>query len=99
LNSIPGEVAQAMIQALSGSGNQPIGEPPRAIQTSAVSPAPTLGQPAGTSAQAASPPDARRPVGVRGSWFLFIAGGMACLGFPALVVVWLIVRAVNKSRR
>jgi hypothetical protein len=99
LNSIPGEVAQAMIQALSGSGNQPIGEAPRAIQASADSHAPTLGHPAGTSAQVASPPDARRSVGVSGSWFLFIVGGAACLGFLALVVVWLIVRAVNSSRR
>ncbi|MCL4178760.1 MAG: VWA domain-containing protein [Verrucomicrobia bacterium] len=99
LNSIPGEVAQAMIQALSGSGNQPIGEPPPASRTSADSPGHAFDQQAGASAQTASPPDAHRPVGVRGSWFLFIAGGMACLGFPALVVVWLIVRAVNKSRR
>ena len=99
LNAIPGEVAQAMIQALSASGNQPIGEPPPASRTSAVSPGHALDHPAETSAQVASPPDVPRTVRVGGSWFLFLVGGMACFGFLVLVVIWLIVRAVNRSRR
>ena len=98
LKPLPNEVAQAMIQALSSSGNQPIGERPRASQP-AVTSAPTPSSQAGPSPQASSPPIAHRSVQVRGGRFVAVVGGLVCFGTFALVVLLLIMRAANKSRR
>jgi len=98
LKAIPNEVAQAMIQALSSSGNQPIGERPRPSQP-AVAPASTPSSQAGPSAQASSPPVAQRSVQRSGGKFVATVGGLVCFGGFALVVLLLIMRAANKSRR
>jgi hypothetical protein len=98
LNPIPNEIAQAMIQALSSSGNQPIGERPRPNQPAAA-PAQTPSSQAGPSPQASSPPIAHRSVQVRGGKFVATVGGLVCFGTFALVVLLLIMRAANKSRR
>jgi hypothetical protein len=98
LQPIPSEVAQAMIQALSASGNQPIGERPRPSRA-AVSPASTSDNRAEIPAQASSPPAVHHSVRLSGGWFLLLIGGVACLAILALVVILLIVRAANKPRR
>jgi hypothetical protein len=98
LQPIPSEVAQAMIQALSASGNQPIGERPRPSRA-AVSPASTPDNRAEIPAQASSPPAVHHSVRWSGGWFLLLIGGVACLAILALVVILLIVRAANKPRR
>jgi uncharacterized protein YegL len=99
LKPIPGEVAQAMIQALSSSGNQPIGERPRPSQPATVAPAPTSGKQAGPSAPAPSPPITHRSVQVSAGRIVSIVGGLVCFGTFTLVVLLLIMRAANKSRR
>ncbi|PYI87727.1 MAG: hypothetical protein DME26_05220 [Verrucomicrobia bacterium] len=92
LKPIPSEVAQAMIQALSSSGNHPIGERSRASQASA----PPASKPQ------MSPPT-HSPVvvhtNVRTFALLPILGGFACVGVFGLVFLMLIIRAVKKSRR
>jgi hypothetical protein len=98
LKPIPGEVAQAMIQALSSSGNQPIGERPRPTQPTAA-PAPAPRNPASPSSQVSSPPLTHHSGQVRGGRFVLAVGGFACFGAFALVVLLLIMRAANKSRR
>jgi uncharacterized protein YegL len=98
LKPIPSEVALAMIQALSSSGNQPIGERPRPNQPAAVVPAPTSGNQAGPHAQAPSSPVVHRSVQVSAGRLFSIVGGLACLGVFALVVLVLIMRAANKRR-
>jgi len=99
LGSIPSEIAQAMIQALSSSGNHPIGERPRPSQPAVVAPAPAPAAQPGPSAQAAPPPVAHRSVRVSPVRIVSVVGGMACFGTLALVVLLLIMRAANKSRR
>jgi len=91
LNPIPAGVAQAMIQALSSSGNQPIGEQPR----SKAAPTPNAG--AQTPAANSPPPvvahaSARRVV-------LPALFGLSCFGIAGLFVLLLIIRAIKKSRR
>lgn len=98
LKPIPNEVAQTMIQALSSSGNQPIGERPRPSQPAATS-APTPSSQAGPSPQASSTPVTHHSVQVRGGRLVATVGGLVCFGAFALVVLVLIMRAVNKSRR
>ena len=98
LQPIPGELAQAMIQALSSSGNHPIGERPRPSQP-AVTPAPEPGSQAGPTAQASSPPIVQHSVQASTGRFVSIAAGFVCFGTFALVVLLLIMRAANKSRR
>jgi hypothetical protein len=94
LKPIPGEVAQAMIQALSSSGNQPIGEKPRSSQAS----------PASASQGQVSPPPAvqthgsQRTVRLK-SPVLAVFGSFACFGLFFLVVAAVIFRAIKKSRR
>jgi hypothetical protein len=100
LSGIPGEVAQAMIQALSVSGNHPIGEAPPPVHSSdaqvASSPVPA----APTPPPAGAPVVAQPPSGHRGGkWFLYAAGLIGFFGVLALVVLGLIIRAVTKSRR
>jgi hypothetical protein len=99
LQPIPSEVAQSMIQALSGSGNQPIGQKPKPSQPAASAPTPPRPAPAPAPAPTASNPSpAPTPKGVI-SFFAVGIVGLACFGSVVLIVVWLIVRAVNKSRR
>jgi hypothetical protein len=95
LKSIPSEVAQAMIQALSSSGNQPIGEQPRA---SKAAPAPNKSS---QTSPANSPP---APSGVqRGSGAVrpvaAILGSFVCFGFVYLILAFVVIRALKKSRR
>jgi hypothetical protein len=97
LKPIPGEVAQAMIQALSSSGNQPIGERPRPSPPAAVAPQTTSGDQA--VPVSSSPPV--RPPSVQGSIkrAISVLGGLACFGTFALVVLVMIIRAAKKSRQ
>lgn len=94
LSPIPGEVAQAMIQALSSSGNQPIGERPRAVPATA---------PPDSASQGAPSPAAQTHTVHRsarlGTPVLAVFGAFACFGLSFLIVVAVIIRAVKKSRR
>jgi uncharacterized protein YegL len=100
LKPIPTEVAQVMIQALSSSGNQPIGEKPRPPQ-------PTLPPQPSASPPKAAPPSQALPsssaisktVVVKTVALLPVAAGAACFGIFALVVLVLIIRAIKKPRR
>lgn len=99
LKSIPSEAAQAMIQALSSSGNQPIGERPRRSQPAAeaTSPPPAASQ---SPAAQPAPPSYPTPGPSVKRFVLFpIVGGMSCFGIFALIVLALIIRAVKKSGR
>jgi hypothetical protein len=96
LKPIPNEVAQAMIQALSSSGNHPIGEPPRRSQPTTVAPAPP---PDSSSPPPAPPAVQHRSIQVGAGKLVSTVGGLVCLGTFALVVLLLILRAANKSRR
>ncbi len=97
LKPIPVEVAEAMIQALSSSGNQPIGERPRANTPPAVSPAPSPpAAPVGPATHAV-PGGSQRNRGV--ALLVPALGGFACFGGFVLVLLLLIVRAIKKSRR
>ena len=98
LQPIPIEIAQSMIQALSSSGNQPIGERARPRQPVASAPAgPARPAPAPAPTPTASSPSSPPKAVVN---FISVGiGGLVCFGGFALLVVWLIVRAVNKSRR
>jgi uncharacterized protein YegL len=98
LKPIPNEVAQAMIQALSSSGNQPIGERPRPSQP-AVAPALAPDSQAGPSAQVSSPPVPQHSVQRSVGRFVSVVGGLVCFGTLALVVLLLIMRAASKNRR
>jgi Mg-chelatase subunit ChlD len=95
LKSIPAEVAQAMIQALSSSGNQPVGERPRPSQAQV----PPVAKPQ-VSPPSPPPPS---PVAVRTNVKTFallpILGGFACFGLFGLVFLVLIIRAAKKSRQ
>lgn len=94
LKPIPGEVAQAMIQALSASGNQPIGERPRATPAAAAPAANPPSQPAATTP--APPATVQRNVKIA---LLPIVGGLSCFGIFGLLMLVLIIRAIKKSRR
>jgi hypothetical protein len=87
LQPIPGEVAQAMIQALSSSGNQPIGERPRSR------PAPTASENQPAPGQSPAPSSsASTPVSL--AW-----GSICCVGFFGFFILGMIIRAIKKSRR
>lgn len=105
LNPIPTELAQAMIQALSSSGNQPIGEKPKPGQTQAQ---PTAAPPA---AQSQGAPTAQ-PIVMTGTpaksssvsikvpgTILSILGGLFCFGVVMLGLVVLGIRAARKPKR
>jgi len=99
LKPIPAEVAQKMIQALSSSGNQPIGERPRAQAT----PTPDNKVQA-SKAQQTSPPSAQssnvpQRTGRVPASVAAVLGSFLCFGIFLLVVVFVIVRALKKSRR
>jgi hypothetical protein len=94
LAPIPAPVAAAMIQSLSSSGNQPIGEKPR----SQAAP-PNATQPAATPNQPFKAQASQRSVHVSGGKLVSVVGSMMCFGVFALVVLVLIMRAANKSRR
>ena len=91
--SIPNEVAVGMIQALSSSGNHPIGEKPqvaRTVETAAQTPA----------VQVEHSPPAPQQVGARwGVSFVALAVGAMCFGIVALIILFLIMRIANRSRR
>jgi hypothetical protein len=99
LQSIPNEVAQGMIQALSSSGNQPIGEKPRPkaeVNSTAPTPAPNaVSSP--RQPQSSAPTVTRRSSGSR--IILPIFGGISCSGFFFVLLIFVIVRAIRKSRR
>jgi len=99
LQPIPSEVAQSMIQALSSSGNQPIGERPRPSQPTASAPPKPRPAPAPAPAPTASNPSTATTPKVVKRFITVSLGGLVCFGGFALLVVWLIVRAINKSRR
>src|SRR5204862_6161161 len=89
LKPIPAELAQKMIQALSSSGNQPIGEQPR----SKASPAPNAGAqtpPANSPQPLVAHASAKRVV-------LPALFGLSCFGIVCLFVLLLIVKAIKKS--
>lgn len=102
LKPIPGEVAQAMIQALSSSGNQPIGERPQAAAntTSVAAPPPTTPPP---TAPPPPQPSAQAPVThlsrSRLAPLATILGGFVCFGLFVLGLLVLIIRAVKRSQR
>jgi hypothetical protein len=98
LKPIPGEVAQKMIQALSASGNQPIGERPRPSQPAAVAPGTTSGHQVGPVAQPSPPPVVHHPVQTSIGRIVSFLGGLMCLGSFALVVLLVIIRAAKKAR-
>ena len=92
LAPIPGELAQAMIQALASSGNQPIGERPRSTAATARQAGNT------PSAQALAQPQVvvHR---VRALPIISILGGFLCVGSVGLLLLYLIIRAARNSRR
>ena len=94
LNPIPAGVAQAMIQALSSSGNQPIGEQPR----SKASPAPNAGAQTPPANSPPSPSGPQRSGRVAGP-VAAVFGSLFCFGIFVLVLVFVVVRAIKKSRR
>lgn len=95
LAPIPVGVAQAMIQALASSGNQPIG---------LRSPGATTSSPSAVRAPAspfpAQPARVRAPSS-RGGFvpFLSVLSGLLCIGVVGLVLLTLLIRAAKKSRR
>jgi Mg-chelatase subunit ChlD len=91
LKPIPAAVAQAMIQALSASGNQPIGEQPR----SKPPPVPNAGA---QMPPANSPPPLVAPASAR-SVVLPVLFGLSCFGIASLFILLLIIKAIKKSRR
>jgi len=94
LKPIPAEIAQAMIQALSSSGNQPIGERSRVKPEVA---APPSGH-QGSSAPSSSP----SPLVAHASdrrVVLPALFGLSCFGIVGLFVLLLIIKAIKKSRR
>ena len=99
LKSIPAEVAQAMIQALAVSGNQPIGE--RAQRSPAPpAPAPRSQGAVTPQPQPSSPPaHAVAHTSARSVALGSTIGGLACFGFFALIILGLIIRVLKKSRR
>lgn len=91
--SIPNEVAVGMIQALSSSGNHPIGEKPQV--------APAAAAPAPKPSVQVEPSHTVSPQG-GASWrfsFVAIAVGGMCFGVVALIILFLIMRIANRSRR
>ena len=99
LKPIPAEVAQAMIQGLAVSGNQPIGERP---QRSPPPPAPPP-RPQGSVAPSPSPsPPPSQSVTHTTAKTVALGstlGGLVCFGFFGLIVLVLIIRVLKKSRR
>jgi hypothetical protein len=94
LKPISVQVAQAMIQALSSSGNQPIGERPRAP---AASTPPSEAQAAPATAPLPSS-GAQRTSSAPAS-IAAVFGSFLCFGIFFLVVGFVIIRALKKSRR
>jgi uncharacterized protein YegL len=93
LKPIPAEAAQAMLQALSSSGNHPIGErppvKPEQVQRGSGQPTASGSAPSGVVHRSKS-------------WSSLLAtalGGFVCIGIFGLVVLALIFRAIKKSRR
>jgi Mg-chelatase subunit ChlD len=107
LKSIPAEVVQAAIQALSSSGNQPIGQQPRPIQTPArpstkpqVSPQQSPVSPPAAAQPASAPrPSPPAPSPARGFALLPILAGLSCFGLFGFVILVLFIRAAKKSRQ
>ncbi len=110
LGSIPEGVALAAIQALSTSGNQPIGERPSAstaAQRPSTAQAPATAQPPPAPPQPqpqpapASPPPTPGPGGPPKVLVLIggLLGGLLCFGIPVLFVLAWVVRATRRSRR
>jgi hypothetical protein len=99
LQSIPNEVAQGMIQALSFSGNQPIGEKPRPkAEVNSTAPTPTpnaVSSPRQT--QSSAPTVTRRSSGSR--IILPIFGGISCSGIFFALLIFVIIRSIKRSRR
>ncbi len=95
LKPIPAAVAQAMIQALSSSGNHPIGERARPSQAAVAPPS--------SKPSASPPPPQSSPAVVRTNSRTFalvpVLGGLACFGVFGLIILALIIRAIKKSRR
>jgi uncharacterized protein YegL len=98
LKSIPTEIAQAMIQSLSSSGNQPIGEKARANPPSSASTTSQGSQPAPIVATGTSSATSRVTV-VKRIAVLPLIGGLSCFGLFGLVILVLIFRAAKKTRR
>ena len=94
LRPIPVGVAQAMIQALSSSGNQPIGEQPR----SKAAPTPNAGAQTPPANSPPSPSGPQRGGRVAGP-VAAVFGSLFCFGIFFLVLVFVVVRAIRKSRR
>jgi hypothetical protein len=93
LKAIPGEIAQAMIGALSSSGNQPIGEKPRAQASPAQSPSSKSSQvPAPASSGSQRTSRVAKPIAA-------VLGSVVCFGLFFLVLALVIARALKKSRR
>jgi len=95
LKPIPTEVAQAMIQALAVSGNQPIGERP---QRSQPTPTPNA-RPQGSVAPPVPPSPVAAHSSARTVALGSTIGGLACFGIFGLIVLMLIIRVLKKSRR
>jgi uncharacterized protein YegL len=95
LKPIPAEIAQAMIQALSSSGNQPIGEQPRSTK---ASPTPNPG-PQTAPANLPPPPSRVPSSGRMVKPVAAVFGSFLCFGLFFLLLVFVVIRAVRKSRR
>jgi hypothetical protein len=95
LKPIPAEIAQAMIQALSSSGNQPIGEQPRSTK---ASPTPNPG-PQTAPANLPPPPSRVPSSGRMVKPVAAVFGSFLCFGLFFILLVFVVIRAVRKSRR
>ena len=95
LKPIPAEIAQAMMQALSSSGNQPIGEQPRSTK---ASPAPNPG-PETAPANLPPAPSRVQSSGRLAKPMAAVFGSFLCFGLFFLLLVFVVIRAVKKSRR
>ncbi len=94
LKSIPSEIAMTMIQALSSSGNYPIGERPR--------PSPGVATPPSPQSSVAPPVSSPRVVVHKSTKRIALLPalmGLSCLGVFALFVLFLIIKSIKKSQR
>lgn len=107
LDPIPEGVALAAIQALSTSGNEPIGEPAATPATTAVPqtvppPQPPTAAPRPRSSP--SPPSApapHHPPTPRGTMatFVHLLGSLFCIGVTFAIIITFVARAARKTRR
>ncbi len=106
LEPIPEGVALAAIQALSTTGNQPIGEqtaaPAAAVPPSTPPPQPpTAAAAPHSSPPSPSAPPPHRPPIPRGTMatFVHLLGSLFCIGVTFVIILAFVIRAARKNRR